>query len=228
MFSNSPLIITIDGPAASGKSSAGREIARLYTLPYVYTGLLFRGLTWALTHKLGFDKAALEAIPVVALKQQLDVLVYTYDHACGCKLFYGDQEITNQLKTPEVDSLAPIVANNRAAREAVMELERKLAQHGAVVDSRDAGALVFPHAQYKFFFTASFEERVKRRSEEWVKAGVVKSVQDAQRHMKERDDSDAMRGYFRLIIPEQVVFIDTTYLSKEQVIDRMIQVIGLP
>ena len=212
--------ITIDGPAATGKSTAGKEIAAICGLPYVYTGLFFRAFAWALKNKK--DEEIIKRITQPFVDDLFGKIEYQYDRIKGCVIFFDGCDITSLLKCPEIDHLAPIVANNVLVRHAVLQKERFLAREGGVIDSRDAGTVVFPDAEYKFFFTASLVVRAQRVYQDWQKKQIKGTLDDAIRHIKERDDSDATRGYFKLVIPEKVIQIDTSMLSRQQVLDQMI------
>lgn len=221
-------LITIDGLSASGKSTAGKEIARIYDLPYVYVGLIFRGLVWSLRYKVGLNNRDIVQPSESIVLEQLKQFSYKYHSQEGCRVCYQGVDITKGLKDPDIDHLVSTIADNQIVRDAVSSLEQTLVENGAVVDSRDAGSFVFPNATHKFFFSANFQLRVNRRRAEWLKQGLDVSLQDVAFNIRERDYSDASRSFFRLRIPEDAIYLDTTAYTRQGVVDEMVHIIGEP
>lgn len=192
------MIIAIDGPAASGKGTLARRLARHFGLTYLDTGLLYRAVGLAVLRANGDPEDAADA---VAAARRLDLA---------------------RLDDPELRGEAAGVAASKVAaigpvRAALLDLQRSFADRppGAVLDGRDIGTVVFPHAQHKLFVTASLEKRVLRRLNELRGRG-VEIIHDAVlKDMTERDARDSQRSVAPLVAAEDAFVLDTTELDAD-------------
>jgi cytidylate kinase len=202
-----PLVIAIDGPAAAGKGTLARRLAGALGLPYLDTGVLYRAVTRRL-----LDAGASPGDPVAA-------------EAAARALTPADME-RNDLRTPEVDRAASTVASIPGVRAALLAFQRSFgAAHGAVLDGRDIGTVIFPEAGAKFFVSASVPARAERRWRELRARGVDVSLEAVTADLQARDAADVAREAAPLRAADDAVVLDTTELDAEQVFQRALAVV---
>lgn len=150
------MIITIDGPTASGKSTVAKLLARRLGWYYLNTGLLYRALAYLLVKEFHYTSEQLSNPTLHDIEYCLSIVRYTYDNEhSACIWAHDDINITYCLKTSDIDRKASIVSANHLVRLSLLSYQRALADHHhIVVDGRDTGSVVFPHAEYKFFFNS--------------------------------------------------------------------------
>ena len=209
---NRPIVVTIDGPAASGKSSVSREIAKKHSWAWVSTGAFYRGLAFvALQKEIDLDdiKALVDlchdnewSIELTSVKTEV--------------LFQG-ADVTEMINHEDVGSFASRISHHKEVRKALLEAQRNcaLGQSGLVAEGRDCGTIVFPDAPIKFYLTAKSENRAQRRALE--QGSDLLEVQSAQ---KIRDHQDSSRKSAPLQIPENAIVIDTTDLDLDGVVSE--------
>jgi cytidylate kinase len=200
------VIVAIDGPAGAGKSSVARALAQRLGFRYLDTGAMYRALTWlALERGTPLDDAlALETL--------------AYDHPVefgddGCVSIAG-RDVTSRIREPVIDASVPVVARHSEVREVMRERQRALAEQGdSVIEGRDIGVVVAPHADVKVWLVADPAVRVQRRHAErdGIDAGVLAG------ELQRRDERDAQNT---LLAPDAIE-VDTTHLTLEQVIERI-------
>ena len=202
-----PLVIAIDGPAASGKSTLARRLAEHLGFAHLDTGALYRATAF-----LVLDQAGDPADPVVAAR------------AAG--LVHPRLLLDPRLRGEAVSAAASMVAAIPLVRQTLLNLQRNFAAHppkpakGAILDGRDIGSVVCPAAEVKLFVTASAKERARRRVEELRQQGAAAIFVDVLRDLKERDARDTERGAAPLIIAPDATTIDTTKLDANAVFER--------
>jgi cytidylate kinase len=190
-------IIAIDGPAAAGKGTLARRLARHLTLPYLDTGLLYRAVG-----RLVLDRGEIASDPAAA-ERAAEALDPT-------DLRRGD------LRGPEADAAAAAVASVPGVRAALLEFQRNFGDaHGAVLDGRDIGTVVFPNADLKLFVIASPQARARRRWLELREHGAAADLAEVEREIRARDQQDADRAIAPLRPAEDAVTIDTTDLDRD-------------
>ncbi len=224
------MIITIDGPTASGKSTAGRKLAKQLGYYYLYTGLLYRGLAFILMrdHSYALDTIAYPDIKIVDEILSPKKFVYRYDAKNYERLFFHGTNITLHLKGDVIGQAASIVSTNIHVRNRLNLLQRTIANdHDVVIDGRDSGAIVFPHADKKFFLTASEIERASRWQELQRKRGVMITVEQAVEQVQMRDERDSSRKNAPLTIPKGAHIIDNSSLSSDQTLAEIIRSLRL-
>jgi len=223
------MIITIDGPTASGKSTLGRMLAKKLGYYYLYSGLMFRALAYVLKHQYGYTKEQFERPRINEVDQILDPkrFVYTYDDQHKERIFFDGVDITPHLKAEGIDQLASVVSKNSDVREKLMNLQRSIAKaNDVIVDGRDSGSVVFPYADYKFYVTASEDERAKRWLKQQGSYGTHRSLGDARAFIHERDQRDSQRTFAPLMIPEGAHVIDNTDQTPQETLNSMLAIIS--
>jgi cytidylate kinase len=213
-----PIIIAIDGPSGAGKGTVAREVARSLGYRHLDTGAMYRAVAWKALH----DHVALDdedAVARLAEGASLDV-------GPGAVSIDG-HDVTKTIRTAEIDRAAAAVARLSKVRQVLVERQRREgAGGGIVVEGRDIGSVVFPNAHVKIYLDASPEERVRRRAADPAH-GVsrAEAAVDVATEMAARDRSDRTRDASPLMRALDAVEIDTTPLSIEQTVDRVLSIV---
>lgn len=212
-------VITIDGPAGSGKSSAARELARRLGWAYVTTGAIYRTLALMFVESGKNHKDAEHSERFVSFLTER----YRQDPRTGL-VWLGDRDVSTEIRRPEISEMSSIVAQSAAIRKKLLPVQRKVVQscNGAVVDGRDMGTVVFPQAPLKVFLSASAEERARRRAEENKARGEPIDLESLVREIHERDERDASRDCAPMKPADDAILIDSTAMSLDQVINQII------
>lgn len=212
-------IITIDGPAGSGKSTISRTLSNKLGYMYLDTGAMYRAVALAAVIKglpLGDEKKMGE------MCRELDI-TFSKDEGAQ-RIFLDNKDISKDIRSPEMDMLSSRISGIPQVRDAMTHLQRKMSQGGCVVaEGRDMGTVVFPDAEYKFFLSASSDVRAKRRYLERKARGEAVSLEIVLEQMKERDHQDAHREVAPLQPAEDAIIIDSTELTPEQVLAVIIK-----
>lgn len=213
------MIITIDGPAASGKSTIAYLLAKHTGGFYINSGLLFRALAYSILQdvshpeKLIHEQKALDEY----LQRYFQQFTYDFSPDTGPTLSYKEHTLTAQLKSPEVSSYASVIATVPTIRTALLTYQRELAKnHNVIADGRDCGTVVFPHADYKFFITANETIRAQRLQKELAGHNKPLSLQESIALIHERDARDTKRAHAPLQIASDAYCIDNSSLTIEE------------
>lgn len=209
------MIITIDGPAASGKSTIARLLAEKLHFYYLNSGFLYRALTYCLLHDKQYTKETMASPLLDDVQECLDEknLIYSYKNNT-ITIYYKNKDITPFLKDALIDEYVCLISPHKGIREQLSFLQQSIAQkHDIVVEGRDVGSVVFPHADYKFYITADLSTRASRWKKDQEKKGFHYTQKEAEQALLYRDQKDQNRSHSPLIIPEHAHKIDTTHMS---------------
>lgn len=214
------MIIAIDGPAASGKSTVAKALARRLGVRHLDTGAMYRAVAWlALERGIRLDDA--EGLALLAEENPV-----SFDYAGGASIAssvcMAGVDVTTAVRSPEVDAAVSPVAAVAGVRSVLVRQQRRLADaNDTVVEGRDIGTVVFPHADVKVFLTASAEERARRRQIDLAAQGHAVEQSEVQARLARRDHIDSTREASPLEVAEDAWCLDTTGLSVDQVVDRI-------
>jgi cytidylate kinase len=212
-------IITIDGPAGAGKTSVARGVAHRLGWNYLDTGALYRAITYyALKDKVNLDDK--RRLVSIARSAKFDVRTVKGN----LRILLNNEDITEKIRSPRVTENASIVASVDGVREVLRSTQRQLARGGRmVVEGRDIGTVVFPHAKFKFYLDATITERAKRRWQDLKTSGKQVDMYEIKQAIARRDERDTKRGLCPLMVPEDAYVIDSTMLSQAQVVDIIVK-----
>jgi cytidylate kinase len=216
------MIITIDGPAGTGKSSVSQQVARRLGYAFLDTGAMYRAVALeALRREIDLDNVREVAFAARHAGIEFDWSVYPPG------VVLNGEPVTHLLRSAEVTSAASRVAVVPAVREMLVGQQRRIGNaHGNIVtEGRDQGSIVFPGAQYKFYLDATPAERARRRAAQLRARGEIVDVMEIQRQMEDRDARDTGRAVGPLAVPKDAHLIDTTSMSEQQVIERIISIV---
>lgn len=216
-----PVAIAIDGPSGAGKSTIAKALAAELRYVYVDTGALYRAVGYAV---LRAGKDPQNAEDVVSLLPALQVEL-TYRDGAQHVLLDGE-DVGDRIRTPEVSMAASAVSALPPVRQFLFELQRDLARkNNVIMDGRDIGTVVLPHADVKIFLSASAEERARRRLEELREKGLSVTFDEVLEDMRQRDYNDSHRAAAPLRPADDAVLVDTTGNTLAQSVEQMKQLI---
>ncbi|QXE00290.1 (d)CMP kinase [Terribacillus sp. DMT04] len=215
------IAIAIDGPAAAGKSTVSKLVAKKLHFVYVDTGAMYRALTLTAL-EAGADLESEKAL--LTLLQGIDIELMQHEE--GQKVFVNDKDVTEAIRTNEVTNHVSIAAKHALVREEMVKRQKKLAaNNGIVMDGRDIGTRVLPNAEVKIFMIASVKERAERRYKENIAKGYEADLEQLKEDIRLRDKLDSEREASPLVKAEDAVEIDTTALSIDGVVDKILAVV---
>jgi cytidylate kinase len=214
-------IIAIDGPAGSGKSTTARLLASKIGYTFLDTGAMYRVVAWvALKKGVSIDdEEALEEI-----SRQVDVK-FEMDGEINRVFLFG-KELTDEIRTPEVTEAVSPISAHTGVRDALVKRQRDMAKEGSIVaEGRDTTSVVFPDADLKIYLDASIEERARRRLLELARNGISTNFDELKKNIADRDKRDSERRNSPLTKTADSVVIDTTSLTIEEQVERIIRLI---
>ncbi|HDR4419517.1 TPA: (d)CMP kinase [Bacillus cereus] len=214
--------IAIDGPAAAGKSTVAKVVAKKLSYVYIDTGAMYRAITYA----------ALEQKVDIENEEQLmkvvkNVKIEFQQGESTQLVFLNGQDVSEVIRTPEVTNRVSIVAKHRLVREEMVRRQQELAEKGGVVmDGRDIGTHVLPDAEVKIFMLASVEERAERRHLENMNKGFDSNLEQLKEEIAQRDKLDSEREVSPLKKADDALELDTTSLSIEEVVQKIMSIVS--
>ncbi len=212
--------IAIDGPAAAGKSTVAKKIARKLSIVYIDTGAMYRAFTLKAI-ECGVDLEDEKSL--VELLHETTITLNQKENGKEQIILLDGKDVTEAIRSQVVSNSVSLVAKHPLIREDMVERQRKLAENKSVVmDGRDIGTNVLPHAEVKIFLIASVDERAKRRYGENKRRGIASDLEQLKLEIKERDNRDMNRETSPLIQAEDAIAIDTTELSIDQVVEEIL------
>ncbi len=212
-------VVTIDGPAGSGKSTTARMVARKLGYTYLDTGAMYRAMT-VKALKTGVDLDDPDALARQARETDMAIR----PDPDGTRVILDGTDVTDEIRTPEVTQASSIVAAAEGVRKRMVELQRQVGAGGGIVaEGRDMGSVVFKDAEIKIYLDASLGCRALRRKKELEAAGTAVDLEEMEKDIESRDIYDSSREHSPLIIPEGSIIVDTTEMTIEEQVKRVIQ-----
>ncbi|MFH0975491.1 MAG: (d)CMP kinase [Spirochaetota bacterium] len=217
------IIVAIDGPAGSGKSSISKEVAKKLKLKYIDSGAVYRSITWILMQKYGTQlqpKEYVNDLTNIKIDQQFNI-----DGSCSTSV--NGNDISEEIRDTAIADNIGVVSDNIAIRNYVNIILRDWALEDTVImDGRDIGTVVFPLADLKIYLDASVDVRAQRRVNEYEEKGKNVDIKRIADQIALRDEQDKSRPYGRLVKANDAFYLDSTNMTKNDVIKKVIQLIN--
>lgn len=208
-------MVAIDGPAGAGKSTVARQVAERLGISYVDSGSMYRALAWAvLQHQIDHE----DEEAVTQLAEACEFIL----HPNGIEL--NGRLLTEEIRTPEIATMASAIAKMPNVRRVLVNKQQLIAEkHSVVMDGRDIGTHVLPHADVKVFMTASIDERARRRYNELKAKGIQTDLEKLKEEIRRRDENDRNRKYAPLKQAKDAVVVDTTHHTVEEIVQEILK-----
>ena len=215
------MVIAIDGPAGSGKSTTAKHAAEKLGFIHINTGAMYRGIA------LKCIQGEIDLNSSSEIDQILNQTKFEFGREGGSFLFMDGVDITSEITSTQVTGLASEVSAIPKVREKLVKYQRDMAKGlNVVLEGRDIGTVVFPDAEFKFFLIADIHERARRRKKEMETMGEIVSLTELTAELEERDRKDSTREHSPLIKAEDAVEIDTTGLSISEQVNRIVEIVN--
>ena len=214
------MIIAIDGPAGAGKSTISRLAAKKLDLLYIDTGAMYRALTLKAV-RMGMNCQDQSALTELMNKTRIEL---KNNHDGSIQVFLDNEDVSSAIRKPEVARYVSDVSKAAGVRKEMLGLQRAMGSKGScILDGRDIGTVVFPDADIKFFLDADFKERGIRRYKELKEKGEAIDLQEVEADLKNRDTIDSTRECAPLKQAEDAIYVDTTNMSIEEVVEHILK-----
>jgi CMP/dCMP kinase len=214
------MIIAIDGPAGAGKSTVAKKVARQLGYLYIDTGAMYRALTLASIEK-GVDIHDEQALIELTRSIRIDLRPGSDG---SLEVYLDGCDVSADIRTPAVSGVVSEVSRIKEIRSIMVQMQRALGEkNNSVIDGRDIGTVVFPHAEKKYYLDADFEERVRRRHQELVAAGLAITREAVAQDLRNRDRIDSTRECSPLKKAPDAAYVDTTKLSIDEVVTKLLK-----
>ena len=213
------MIITIDGPVASGKSSVARILAQRFSAYYMYSGLLYRALAYSLHRDYGYTQKTISKVQQNDVDAVIARISYVYSLQTGSHVYIDHEDVTPFLKQSHVDMLASSVSVNPYVRQCVNALQHAVAQEQNVIaDGRDMATAVFPYADVKVYLTAASYIRAMRWKQDQARHGNACSLFHSMRMLRQRDYQDINRSAYPLKRADDAYYVDNSQMTIQQTV----------
>lgn len=210
-------IVAIDGPAGSGKGTVAKIVAEKCNLTYIDTGAMYRAIAYACL-KNNIDVSDENKIVELANNSTIDFI--------NGKTYLNGVDISKEIRTMEVTKIVSPISSIIKLREILVDMQRKMAgDKDVIMEGRDITTVVFPNATFKFYLDASLDARANRRYKENVEKGMQVSLEEIKENISKRDYNDMNKEVGSLIKTEDSIYIDSTELTIEEVVNRIINII---
>ncbi len=216
------MIIAIDGPAASGKSTAAIGVAKRLGIIYIDTGAMYRAVTFGLIdNDIGFK----ESSDIETFLEKIDIKFS--ESPSGIFITLNGRDITKEIRSRKVTENVSEVSAMKSVRKSMVLIQRKMAEiDDCILEGRDIGTVVFPNADFKFFLIANEKTRAERRSEDLRIIGEKSSIEEVMMDLVNRDHKDSTRTNSPLKKSDDAIIIDTTNLGIDEVIDKIVNIVN--
>ena len=218
---NKKPVIAIDGFSSTGKSSISKKIAKKLDLIHIDTGALYRGVTFFALENCLNDQQEIDIKSLFSKLNEINLEFVPNNNVL--ELFLNGKNINQEIREPRVSNNVSIIAKQPEVRDFLLDFQRNLAAKGGVImDGRDIGTVILPNADFKFFVTASPEERAKRRFLELQHLGIEASYEEVYQNLVSRDKIDSERDVAPLKQADDAILIDNTNLNKQETIELIL------
>ena len=215
------MIVAIDGPAASGKSTTAKMVAKKLEMTYLDTGAMYRAVTLALLRS-NTDLDDYDSVCRVIDELELDI----YDKGSKTIVKLDGEDVSQAIRSMPVTENVSVVSAMKYVRQTMVEIQRNIGKKtNCVVEGRDIGTVVFPDAEFKIFMVADVNMRAERRFKDFYEMGENRSFQEVLADLKRRDEKDSTRAYSPLQKADEAIEIDTTMLSIDQQVEKIINLV---
>jgi len=216
------LVIAIDGPVGAGKSTVARRLAQALEYIYIDSGAMYRAMGWKAV-QAGVDIRDRHRAVALAATTEIRIVA----SPSGPRVLVDEQDVTDGLRTPAMDEASSVVSTYPEVRERLVALQREIAKDGGIVmDGRDIGTVVFPHADVKVYLDADLAVRAARRLEDLRKRGTAPAFDVVQADVLRRDARDRGREASPLMVAPDAISIDSTSLTVDEILFQMLAVVG--
>ena len=220
------ITIAIDGFSACGKSTLAKDLAKRLAYVFIDSGAMYRAAAFYCLRNNLIVNGQLNKEEILAQLSQMDI--HFVEVNAASRIFLNGQDVSNEIREPKVAEVVSIVAAYKPIREKLVQAQQEMGVKGGIVmDGRDIGSVVFPHAELKNFVTADPEIRVQRRLSEMLAKGVHISIEEIRQNLAERDHLDSTREESPLIQVADAIVLDNSHLTKEEQLDWVLDKVAL-